>query len=642
MIGKKRLFILICFAAFLMVMTTGCQKEGESSEGAAVSKETEMKVLLEDFRAQADDRVKNASKPQAADAVPSASAQKAKFPSSFDLRSVDTDGDGKAENYVTGVKQQRPFGSCWSFATMAAAETSILYEMGKESVVKEKDGSRHDAIDLSEHHLAWFAYTPLADDGGETQAGEGLYSQVEGLADNPSLRMGSGSTQFAASTLFACGIGPLAEPDFDASDSKDSDLCYRSKEGNIVYNESRACYNYSEEDDWSVDESQRFRQSYMLEDSYFLPSPVKFDSEKNYDMEYANSVVATYKEQITSGRPVSISYCADVYRPDQEDGFAQYINSDDGSWAHYCYEPAGANHAVTIVGWDDDYPAKNFLSEVRETDEEGKGLTNEDGTPKIKTVSQPPGNGAWIVKNSWGAENSVSQGQVEGNWGYEGSGYFYLSYYDQSISTAECFDFDVDNKLKKELGKYMLEEHDYMPCEMPFAVKTTSPVKTANAFVAEEAGDIKAISCITASHDETASFDIYVMDGDTFDPSEKNLVCSFTKEFPNSGLHVVSTPEAIKIDKGQMFVVSLTQKTEDSPVISIAGEFNQKGFDAGYCFDSYAAKAVVNPGESYVFLPESGTWVDMSEILASLEGEGGSFEYLAYDNFPIKAYASLR
>lgn len=49
-----------------------------------------------------------------------------------------------------------------------------------------------------------------------------------------------------------------------------------------------------------------------------------------------------------------------------------------------------------------------------------------------------------------------------------------------------------------------------------------------------------------------------------------------------------------------------------------------------------------DPGESYVFLPESGTWVDMSEILEKMEEKGGSFEYLAYDNFPIKAYASLR
>ena len=74
-----------------------------------------------------------------------------------------------------------------------------------------------------------------------------------------------------------------------------------------------------------------------------------------------------------------------------------------------CYSPAThsyyyngfsiSNHEVAIVGWNDSYDRNNF-SEV------------------------PPGDGAFIVKNSWGT-----------GWGE--NGYFYVSYYDSKMRTIE-------------------------------------------------------------------------------------------------------------------------------------------------------------------------------------------------------------
>ena len=69
---------------------------------------------------------------------------------------------------------------------------------------------------------------------------------------------------------------------------------------------------------------------------------------------------------------------------------------DVTTWGYRSTEPGlFLNHYVTVVGWDDDFPATSFLTEA-------------------------PGDGAFLVKNSWGTD-----------WGDHG--YFWLSYYDANF-----------------------------------------------------------------------------------------------------------------------------------------------------------------------------------------------------------------
>ena len=73
-----------------------------------------------------------------------------------------------------------------------------------------------------------------------------------------------------------------------------------------------------------------------------------------------------------------------------------YYNASTASY--YYNGTSGTNHGVLIVGWNDSYPAANF-------------------------ATLPPGNGAFLVKNSWGS-----------SWG--SSGYFWVSYYDAKFGRA--------------------------------------------------------------------------------------------------------------------------------------------------------------------------------------------------------------
>ncbi len=89
-------------------------------------------------------------------------------------------------------------------------------------------------------------------------------------------------------------------------------------------------------------------------------------------------------------------------------GVSVYFNAQDRSqttWAGAYYYPQesspGVNHGVTVVGWDDSYPAQSFYN-------------------NLTKPQQPRRAGAFLVKNSWGQHDPSSIG---GN-----TGYYWISY----------------------------------------------------------------------------------------------------------------------------------------------------------------------------------------------------------------------
>lgn len=535
-----------------------------------------------------------------------------KLPEKYDLRDL---------GYVTPVKDQSPYGTCWGFASIAAAETSILSEMGK---TYEETG-----MDLSEHHLTYFSRVPIVD---ETQNGEGWHvTGSDSLFD-------TGGLMFMASSVFSSGIGVVTE----------ELIPYRGLNSNtdkyLFLN-----IEYSADDDWTLPEEYRLLQAYELEESNVLPAPAvylpgttddSFERSVNY-LGYDASATENIKQELLRGRAVSIAFHADTSMPG-EDGNGDYMN--ENTWAHYTFNGAAINHAVTIVGYDDSYPATNFID--HSNDPYGDGLPH-----------QPEGNGAWIVKNSWGAQ--TEEFPNFGGWGIENedgknTGYFYLSYYDRSISIPESFDFSASEVEES----YIIDQYDFLPSESAAGWMNTNQLKMANIFTAEADAVIRNVSCETSAENTVVNYEVYLLDADDTVPTDGTLAAAEIAEHRYPGYHRIALSNPVKVSEGQRYAVVVTLATDvgDEVYYSLSTNcaMNEAGMNAVnytiYMDNSGASEAdleeimvhmyalgIVNPGESMVYIDALGGWADWSEIISEFQ-QTQEFKYTDFDNFPVKAY----
>jgi C1A family cysteine protease len=546
-------------------------------------------------------------------------AMQTSLPAYFDLRDV----DGK--NYVTPVKEQTPFGSCWGFAAIAASESSIL-----SSGLAAGEGKTYDTLNLSEKQLAWYACTAI-NDPDNPQNGEGaVYKEGSTNSDH----YDTGGFISYASNLFASGAGPVDE-DTETEEGADHRLyAYKGTRGLVrsglvtvldAEGNSRTevrKISYNDMDDWSMPEKYRFRQSYDLKESYLLPATVTWNSDENKP-DYHQEGIQAIKEQLTRyHRAVAISFYADHSQPN--DAGAADGTYMSNHWAQY-YDSIGMTHAVTIVGYDDHYPLENFKEECR-----------------------PPAEGAWLVKNSWGSDLESFPNNSYRHWGLmEGqdipgsnyqaksklhTGYFWLSYYDQSIDTPETFSFERHDQ------DYHIDQHDYMPIDQYQTFATDGKSKSANIFTASGDQLLKDVGLFTATPGTDVSFKIYLLDKDTVNPEEGAcLYTSPTKNYPYGGYHreTLSGKEPLMIYEGQRYSVVVEEKT---PAGKYSIIFGKREKEPSHGSTPAWFKSVINKGESMVYA--DGAWKDLSDpAVQDIFLSGPNDWIMCMDNFPIKTYS---
>lgn len=485
------------------------------------------------------------------------------YPESFDLRDY---------GYVTSVKSQGELGYCWAFASIAAAETSILSESGTSI--------NENALDLSEHHLAWFAKNHIPGEGeegydaGNPQSGEGFYTGRWGGSS-----WSDGADPMSAVCMFAAGIGVVSE----------ETAPYQGKNGTIKAS-----------DDWTLPEELRFSKSYDLEAAYCLPALAATGGSLNTE------AIAALKEMLLQGKAAAVSYAYSGYEGENANSSQNSSYLNEKTYAHYTYEEMTTDHCITIVGWDDNYSSENFNAE-----------------------NQPAGNGAWICKNSWGAKTEKKPNKS--NWGVDGSGYFYISYYDQSLTAPVVFDFDTDADHTNEIT----QQYDFMGC-YGIAESSSEKIMTANVFTAESDMKLTAVGTMSPVSDTEISFAVYLLEEGFETPEDGTPAGELCMDGKYEGYYRGTLDAPVEIKKGQKYAVVVTLKGKDAGYYY---QFNQTAQSQDSLIAMFTGNydvAVVNPGESFIFFEEEG-WEDYSEYLVK-RAKAEEMDTLEVDNFSIKAF----
>ena len=270
---------------------------------------------------------------------------------------------------VSGVRHQY-LGSCWAYSALAAAESNLI-----------KKGYTDSSIDLSEFQLIYFMN----------------HENIDPLGNYTKDTKDSGKTM---TELFNQGGSPKAAVSFLSKWT-----------GPVLESQAPVIRTALPGGGW-VDEADQMDAVVLGQELCANSSNWHFKGAKycDYDVDHIDNI----KELITNYGGVSMCY--------YDDGkHYSYTCPGEGEDANYYFAyKAAANHAVEIVGWDDNYSKENF---------------KHAGTEKL-----PEADGAWLVKNSW-AEVRIPDPYVY-NEAYKSSGYFWLSYYDKTICEIIALEYD--------------------------------------------------------------------------------------------------------------------------------------------------------------------------------------------------------
>ena len=185
-----------------------------------------------------------------------------------------------------------------------------------------------------------------------------------------------------------------------------------------------------------------------------------------------------------------------------------YLSSDKSSYYFYGNDDI-VNHAVAIVGWDDDYSASNF-------------------------VKAPAGNGAWLVRDSNPEYFGGGKGLPKG--------YYYISYYDANMCSVNMSVHNITDKVSNNL---------YTFDKLGFISNLTTEPSTLyfkNVYTRKNKNEeLTKISLFSQTDDQ---YEIYYSEKDDFNSATKIA----TKKAVKDSYTTIELSEPLKINSEKFYI----------------------------------------------------------------------------------------
>ena len=418
--------------------------------------------------------------------------------------------DSREHGLVTSVKNQNPYGTCWTYGTLASLESSLI-------VAGEADSD----LDLSEWHLAYYAFHTGTDALGNT-----LEDYVKEPEDANAYMRNGGNISMAVTAL-SNWKGAAKEEDYPGYPSFSQ------------LTEAAAALTYN--DAWAGD-------AYYMNNCYITPM-TDMTSVKQLIAQYG-TVYATYYHQNS------------------------YMNWDTA--AYYYNGAPQSNHAIALVGWDDKYSRENFAAQ-------------EDAE------REPEGDGAWIVKNSWGSASADN-------------GYFYISYYDTSLNNYNAAAV-LGKRAEGELNNYYYSGGVNIGSSLSVTGVAQCYTAHANQGGAEK---IEGVGFYTRNSGVSYSVQVYKnpecnAEGEVINPEsgQAMLVYPETGMTGYAGYHTIEFSQTVTVAEGDIFSVAISFD-EAAVYVDYTRTYTQGGTVI------YDSVNITSEGESFVRTAGSGKFTDTS------------------------------